>query len=69
VTWPDGIALAVGITTLALLTPHARRSTTRTQHRTEAGHGHQHAQDHGEEDHHQGTREEDGNRPRPEDHR
>jgi hypothetical protein len=43
VTWPDGIALAIGITTFYLLTPHARRSTTRTQPRTEADYGHQHA--------------------------
>jgi hypothetical protein len=59
VTWPDGIALAVGITTLALLT-HQHRSTTQPNPRTEAPNGHQDdPQDHGEED----PREEDGTRP------
>jgi hypothetical protein len=69
VTWPDGIALAVGITTLYLLTPHTRRSTTRTQHRTDADHGHQDTpQDHPGEEDGQGAREEAG-QPGPQDHR
>jgi hypothetical protein len=63
VTWPDGIATAIGITTLALLAihQHQQRSTTRTQLRTEARHGHQDPQDHHreEDDHPQAGGQED----------
>lgn len=61
-TWPDGIALAVGLTALTLITLHQHHSTTAQPGPREHGHDpdphHQHQTD-GEQDHHQNGHEED----------
>jgi hypothetical protein len=46
VTWPDGIALAVGLTTAALLTIHRRTARSTTQHHQPRSENH-----HGRDDH------------------